>query len=51
MTSSRRAPAPVGRRNVLLAVMGKLFFDRMIVKDFDKGLANLKTTAETLLRK
>jgi hypothetical protein len=36
-----------GTRNVLLAVMGKLFFDRMIVKDFDKGLAKLKAAAET----
>lgn len=28
-----------GTRNMLLAVLGKLFFDRMIGKDFDKGLA------------
>ncbi len=36
-----------GTRNALLAVMGKLFFDSMIVKDFDKGLAKLKAAAET----
>jgi hypothetical protein len=35
-----------GTRNVLLAVMGKLFFDGMIAKDFDKGLAKLKAVAE-----
>ena len=35
-----------GTRNVLLAVMGKLFFDGMIGKDFDKGLAKLKVVAE-----
>jgi len=26
--------------------MGKLFFDRAIAKDFDRGLADLKATAE-----
>jgi hypothetical protein len=36
-----------GTRNVLLAVMGKLFFDGMIGKDFDKGLAKLKSLAES----
>ena len=36
-----------GTRNVLLAVMGKLFFDGMISKDFDKGLAKLKSVTET----
>lgn len=35
-----------GRRNVLLAVLGKLFFDGMIGKDFEKGLAKLKAAAE-----
>jgi hypothetical protein len=35
-----------GTRNVLLALMGKLFFDGMIAKDFDKGLAKLKALAE-----
>jgi hypothetical protein len=35
-----------GTRNVLLAIMGKLFFDGMIGKDFDKGLAKLKAVAE-----
>ena len=35
-----------GTRNVLLALMGKLFFDAMIGRDFDKGLAKLKTIAE-----
>ncbi len=36
-----------GTRNVLLAMMGKLFFDAMIAKDFDKGLAKLKAAAES----
>jgi hypothetical protein len=36
-----------GERGALLAVMGKLFFDNMIRKDFDKGLARLKTAVET----
>jgi hypothetical protein len=35
-----------GTRNVLLTLMGKLFFDRMICKDFDKGLAKLKALVE-----
>lgn len=35
-----------GTRNLLLAVMGKLFFDGMLGKDFDKGLAKLKAAAE-----
>lgn len=35
-----------GTRNVLLAVMGALFFDRMVGKDFEKGLAKLKAAAE-----
>jgi hypothetical protein len=36
-----------GTRNVALAIMGKLLFDRMIGKDFETGLAKLKTAAET----
>lgn len=39
-----------GTRNVLLAIMGKLFFDNMIGKDFDKGLAKLKAVAEANAR-
>jgi hypothetical protein len=35
-----------GTRNVLLAIMGALFFDAMIGKDFDKGLAKLKALVE-----
>jgi hypothetical protein len=35
-----------GERNVAFAVMGKLFFDNAIGKDFDKGLAALKVAAE-----
>jgi hypothetical protein len=35
-----------GVRNVLLVIMGKLFFDAMIGKDFDKGLAKLKALVE-----
>jgi hypothetical protein len=36
-----------GERNVLMTVMGKLYFDRAIGKDFDRGLAKLKTQAES----
>lgn len=36
-----------GTRNVLLAVMGKLFLDNAIGKDFDRGLAKLKAAAES----
>lgn len=35
-----------GTRNVLLAVMGKLFFDKRVGQDFENGLAKLKTAAE-----
>lgn len=35
-----------GERNVAFAVLGKLFFDKAIAKDFDKGLASLKAAAE-----
>ena len=35
-----------GERNPLFALMGKLFFDKAIGKDFDKGLAQLKAAAE-----
>ncbi len=35
-----------GQRNVAFAVLGKLFFDKAIAKDFDKGLAKLKAAAE-----
>lgn len=35
-----------GTRNWLLAVLGKLFFDGMIGKDFEKGLTKLKGVAE-----
>jgi hypothetical protein len=35
-----------GTRNVLLAILGPLVLDRMIGKDFEKGLAQLKALAE-----
>ena len=35
-----------GQRNVAFAVLGRLFFDKAIAKDFDKGLASLKAAAE-----
>jgi hypothetical protein len=35
-----------GTRNMLLAIAGRLFFDAMIGKDFEKGLAKLKALAE-----
>lgn len=36
-----------GQRNPLMALAGKLFFDKAIAKDFDKGLARLKRAAES----
>lgn len=35
-----------GDRNLLMTVAGKLFFDKAIAKDFDRGLAKLKALAE-----
>lgn len=35
-----------GNRGVLLAILGRLFFDGMVGKDFEKGLAKLKGVAE-----
>ncbi len=35
-----------GERNVIMSVMGTLYFDKAIGKDFDKGLASLKAAAE-----
>ncbi|PUA80869.1 SRPBCC family protein [Nocardioides currus] len=35
-----------GRRNPIMAIAGKLFFDKAIAKDFDRGLARLKTVSE-----
>ncbi len=35
-----------GQRNLVFALLGKLFFDNAIRKDFDKGLAALKAAAE-----
>ena len=36
-----------GKRGVLMGVMGKLYFDRAVDKDFEKGIAALKTAAES----
>ena len=35
-----------GDRNLLMTVMGKLYFDKAITKDFDRGLAKLRALAE-----
>lgn len=35
-----------GQRNLLFAVLGKLFFDKAIAQDFQRGLAALKAAAE-----
>jgi hypothetical protein len=35
-----------GQRGTVMSLMGKVLFDRAIGKDFDKGLARLKTAAE-----
>lgn len=34
-----------GERGLLLSILGSLFFDSMVRKDFDKGLASLKAAA------
>lgn len=36
-----------GDRNPVMAVLGRLFFDKAIAKDFDRGLARLKSLAES----
>ncbi|MDO7868426.1 SRPBCC family protein [Nocardioides jiangxiensis] len=36
-----------GERNLAFAILGKLFFDKAIAKDFDKGLTKLKAAAES----
>ena len=35
-----------GERNPVMSLMGRLFLDKAIGKDFDRGLAALKSTAE-----
>ena len=35
-----------GTRNVIMAVLGAIMFDKAIIKDFDRGLAKLKAAAE-----
>jgi hypothetical protein len=35
-----------GRRNPVMSLAGRLFFDRAIGGDFEKGLAALKQEAE-----
>ena len=35
-----------GTRGALMSLMGKLFFDKAIGRDFEKGLAALKQSAE-----
>lgn len=35
-----------GRRNAVMSLMGKLFFDKSIGKDFERGLAALKRESE-----
>lgn len=35
-----------GDRNLIFTVLGKLFFDRSIAKDFERGLDSLKACAE-----
>jgi uncharacterized protein YndB with AHSA1/START domain len=36
-----------GERNLLMAAMGRLFFDKAVTRDFDRGLARLKALAES----
>ena len=35
-----------GNRNPVFAILGKLLFDKAILKDFDNGLASIKQLAE-----
>jgi hypothetical protein len=35
-----------GTRSAIMSLGGKLFFDKAIAKDFDRGLADLKAQAE-----
>ena len=35
-----------GGRNALMSLLGRLYFDKAIGKDFDRGLAQLKAVAE-----
>jgi hypothetical protein len=35
-----------GERNAVMGLMGRLYFDKAVAKDFDKGLASLKAVAE-----
>ncbi len=35
-----------GERGAVMGLMGKLYFDRAVGKDFDRGLAQLKAVAE-----
>ena len=36
----------VGNRNAIMSVLGKLYFDKTIAADFERGLASLKQEAE-----
>jgi hypothetical protein len=45
-SSTRVAWTMFGTRNVLLAIMGRLFVDAMISKDLDRRLPKLKALAE-----
>lgn len=45
-TGTRVVWAMSGKRNLAFAILGKLFFDKAIAKDFDKGLASLKAAVE-----
>ena len=36
-----------GRRNPVMALAGRLFFDKAVAQDFDRGLASLKAAAES----
>lgn len=45
-TGTKVAWTMSGQRNPLMSLMGALFFDRAIGKDFERGLAALKARAE-----
>jgi len=40
------AKTMAGERSAVMGLMGKLYFDRAVGKDFDRGLAQLKAAAE-----
>jgi len=45
-TGTRVVWTMTGRRGLFMSVAGRLFFDKAIAGDFDRGLAKLKALVE-----